>query len=64
MIYLVIVILAFGAIAYVSCKIESLQWNNGVCKASGEKWSAFDSDSSGATGYQDGKGNLMWRSWE
>lgn len=35
-------------------------WNNGVCRESGLPWVPFDTDSSGATGYKDGAGNVCW----
>lgn len=40
---------------------ETKKWNGGICKKSGMPWTAFDTDSSGVTGYSDGAGNSIWR---
>lgn len=41
---------------------EKLQWNGGVCAASGKPWKLFDYDSQGGRGYTDGE-NYCWISY-
>lgn len=45
----------------IARRLETKEWNKGICKKSGLPWVAFCTDSSGATGYLDGDGNTMWR---
>jgi hypothetical protein len=41
----------------IRCKQK---WNNGISPYTGEKWQPFDTDSSGADGYRDSQGNVIW----
>lgn len=41
--------------------LDARDWNNGISRKSGKPWVAFDTDSSGATGYSDGEGNTLWK---
>lgn len=34
--------------------IEKREWNNGICKHTGEPWVHFDTDSQGGRGYRSG----------
>ncbi len=41
---------------------EKLEWNGGICAASGKPWKLFDYDSQGGRGYTDGA-NYCWISY-
>lgn len=56
MIILVILVL-WSYVRYDTAK----EWNHGISRKSGKPWVAFDTDSSGATGYSDGLGNTIWK---
>lgn len=42
---------------------ERRDWNNGICRHSGEPWEYFDFDSQCGRGYRDSTGNCIWVSW-
>ena len=59
LIFLVVVLISIILAGYI---IDKRNWNNGVCKWTGEPWVLFDTDSQGGRGYYS-KGHTIWISW-
>lgn len=55
-------IVLFISLFFIFKHSDSKIWNNGVCKESGKKWVAFDSDFGGDVGYCDNseEHNTIW----
>lgn len=52
----------FLACALVASMAERYSWNGGICRATGEPWIYFDTDSQGGRGYKSGE-HVTWISW-
>ena len=63
MVFELSILLLFMILALYGSVSERLEFNNGICKESGEPWVYFDSTSQGCKGYKDDQGNFTWVSW-
>ena len=52
LILLVILVIAAIVSGFVQIRNEKKQWNDGVCKKTGNPWEFFDMDSQGHSGYK------------
>lgn len=56
-------IIGYVSLYLFSCYLEFKDWNYGICKESGQPWTSFSVDSSGAIGYSDDFGHTIWISY-
>lgn len=57
-------VILFVVLTYADYRSNVRKWNNGVCPCEKGWWNAFDTDSSGATGYKCTECNsYIWIGW-
>lgn len=52
----------FLVLGLIGSRLERREWNNGICKQTGQPWRYFDTDSQGGRGYNSGQ-YYIWISW-